>query len=276
MPDPIEALATVAAVADPHAVVVLTGERTAPMIVAAMDTGVPVGVYIHNVEYREFGGVLLPDPDISYFANSAFTAGRLRSLFGLQAQVLPPLVLPEHYRLDTSREKVLFINPTLPKGVEILFQVAERLPELAFRVFESWTLNPAWRAYCRRRAGGLDNLEWCGPTRDVETLYGAARLLMMPSVWEESYGRSAVEAQCSGIPVVASRRGGLPEAVGEGGVLVDADAPFDVWVDAVHSACTDKAHYARLVERARANAGRVEIGADYIVATLLTTLRARV
>ena len=39
-----------------------------------------------------------------------------------------------------------------------------------------------------------------------------------------TFGRIAVEPQFSGIPVVASDRGGLPEAVGPGGVLIDPAA----------------------------------------------------
>ena len=273
MPNTEESLNAVAAAVEPDAIVVLTGDNTATMIVVALDTDIPVGVYIHNVEFREFGGILLPDPQICYFSNSEFTARRLRALFGLESTVLLPLVQPETYRLDPKREKVLFINPSLLKGVEIFFQVAERLPDVPFRVFESWNLVPLWRGYCYSRIADLPNVEWCSPTRDVTTLYGSARILMMPSVWEEAYGRSAVEAQLSGIPVVASRRGGLPEAIGDGGILLDADADVDAWVEAVESIYSNPDLYEKLSDKARSNASRVEVSGDYIVATLLTVLQ---
>ncbi len=276
MPDPIEALATVAAVSEPDAIIVLTGDKTVPNIVAAMETGRPVGVYIHNVEFREFGGVLLPDPDICYFANSNFTARRLRSLFGLESQVLYPLVRADDYQFETSREKILFINPTVPKGVEIFFRIAERLPDLDFRVAESWNLTGPWRDYCRSRAEKLTNVEWTTPTRDMENLYGSARLLLMPSVWEESYGRSAVEAQHSGIPVLASNRGGLPEAVGDGGMCLDADADLDLWVDTLSRICSDSALYQILSDKARIHARQLEHSPDYIVAVLRTAMQAHI
>ncbi len=274
-PEPINALPTIAALNEPDAIVVLTGDKTVPMIVAAMQTGKPVGVYIHNVEYREFGGVLLPDPDIRYFSNSRFTARRLNALFGLDSEVVYPLVQPDSYCLDSSREKILFINPSLPKGVEVFFRVAERLPHLAFRVAESWNLNGAWRDYCLQRADRLENVEWMSPTRDPAVLYGSARLLIMPSVWEESFGRSVVEAQHSGIPVVASDRGGLPEAVGEGGICLPADSDVDTWVRTVEKLCADPALYAELSTKALANARSVEFSADYIVSVLLTGMRGQ-
>jgi glycosyltransferase involved in cell wall biosynthesis len=45
--------------------------------------------------------------------------------------------------------------------------------------------------------------------------------LLMPSVAPEGFGRVILEAQCSGIPVVGSNRGAIPEVLGTGGVVVD-------------------------------------------------------
>ena len=243
------------------------------MIVAAKELDIPVSVSIHNVEHREFGGVLLPDPDIQYFANSRFTARRLDALCSIEASPLMPLVQPENYQVHSSREKILFINPTQLKGVEILFRVAKSLPDIPFRVAESWNLNPAWREYCLSRAEEVGNVEWSPPTRDIHSLYGSARLLMMPSVWEESFGRSALEAQHAGIPVIASHRGGLPEAVGDGGLLIEADADIGTWVAAIERAWNDDALYQELTEKAIAHARQVEFTPDFIVATLVTAVR---
>ncbi|MCM8787206.1 MAG: glycosyltransferase family 4 protein [Candidatus Omnitrophica bacterium] len=40
-----------------------------------------------------------------------------------------------------------------------------------------------------------------------------AKVCVVPSVWEEPFGRVALEAQFLGIPVVATKQGGLPEIV---------------------------------------------------------------
>ena len=50
-----------------------------------------------------------------------------------------------------------------------------------------------------------------------------AAALIAPSRWEEPFGLSAAEAQASGTPVIATRRGALPEIVrnGETGFIVD-------------------------------------------------------
>jgi glycosyltransferase involved in cell wall biosynthesis len=53
-------------------------------------------------------------------------------------------------------------------------------------------------------------------------LYSQADLLVLPSIWRESYGLPVAESMASGVPVLASDCGGVPELVDEGvtGLLV--------------------------------------------------------
>jgi glycosyltransferase involved in cell wall biosynthesis len=57
---------------------------------------------------------------------------------------------------------------------------------------------------------------------DLPALYSGATLVVVPSL-EEGFGLPALEAMACGAPVVASRRGALPEVVGDAGVLVDPE-----------------------------------------------------
>ncbi|MBI0583941.1 MAG: glycosyltransferase family 4 protein [Methanomassiliicoccus sp.] len=72
-----------------------------------------------------------------------------------------------------------------------------------------------------RSSGVADKVEFTGRVseeRKVELL-STCRLFTMPSLFE-SYGLAAAEAMAWGKPVVASKVGGLPEVVGNGGLLV--------------------------------------------------------
>jgi glycosyltransferase involved in cell wall biosynthesis len=252
--DPVHDLPLLAASWEPDIIIVQSGTTLLPLLICALDTGRPTAVYLHNVETHQLGGTLVPDPSILYLANSEFTARRWRALCGLDCTVVPPLVLPERYFVPERGDSVLFVNPTQIKGVEIMFALADACPDIPFLVAESWGLNPLWRSHCLQRAAQLPNIAWHPPTHDMRTLYARARTLLMPSLWEESYGRTVVEAQINGIPVVASHRGALPEVVGAGGLLVDAHAPVDDWEQALRQAYQPSPLYDRLSEQARRQA----------------------
>jgi glycosyltransferase involved in cell wall biosynthesis len=51
---------------------------------------------------------------------------------------------------------------------------------------------------------------------DPDEVYRAIDVLVVPALWEEPLGMTVLEAYLHGIPVIVSRRGGLPETVDEG------------------------------------------------------------
>ena len=55
-----------------------------------------------------------------------------------------------------------------------------------------------------------------------QQLYREASMLVMPS-FDEGFGIPALEAMTVGVPVVAARRGALPEVIGDAGILVDPE-----------------------------------------------------
>ena len=89
--------------------------------------------------------------------------------------------------------------------------------------------------------GISQKIRWCGPqTRDgLATLMRGARLMLVPS-FSETFGLVALEANASGIPVVASDAGGLGEAIADGrtGVLLKSREP-EAWAAATHDLVSD-------------------------------------
>jgi glycosyltransferase involved in cell wall biosynthesis len=65
-------------------------------------------------------------------------------------------------------------------------------------------------------------------------LFEEASMLVIPSL-DEGFGLPALEAMTAGVPVIASRRGALPEVVGDAGTLVDHldDVAFAAAIDAL-------------------------------------------
>lgn len=62
------------------------------------------------------------------------------------------------------------------------------------------------------------NVEFLGK-RSIEetyTLIGNARVLVIPSLWNEPFGRVVIEAYAKGTPVIGAKAGGIPELIIDG------------------------------------------------------------
>ncbi len=192
-------------------------------------SGVPVVLHFRDVEFPDR---MLDFQPAGVIANSRFVANRVEQVFGLEASVLSNVFDPDKYRVSSVGGKVVFINPVPKKGLEMVFRLAEENPDIPFLFVEGWPQPKEVLQRIRKRAFKSGNIEWRPHTEDMRTIYANARALLVPSQWEEAWGRVVTEAQLSGIPVIASRIGGLPEAVGDGGLLLPPD-DFQAWSSAL-------------------------------------------
>ena len=90
--------------------------------------------------------------------------------------------------------------------------------------------------------GVARNVSFVGsiPYFDLVDRYRAADVLVFPSVWNEPFGMPVVEAMACGLPVVATRSGGIVEIVGDGetGLLVERGNATEL-ADAIGSLLAD-------------------------------------
>lgn len=258
-------------------VVMVTAGQPFRVAEAFAGHGVPLAVYLRDVEFHKLGGDPRAMPaDTVYLANSEFTAQKYRDEFGIDPVAVPPFVDREKYTAPARPENVTFINPHPLKGRDIAFDVAQRCPDIPFVFVEAWPLNDEDRAINAERLKAAPNVSMRPRTRDMRDVYSRARALLIPSQWEEAWGRIASEAHCCGVPAVASDRGGLAESVGEGGILIGPDAPIEAWVEAVRRLWDDDAHHAAMSEAARRYALRPALREENQIATVVDALeRAR-
>ncbi|SHI29382.1 glycosyltransferase [Wenxinia saemankumensis] len=252
---PPGAVAELVAREAPDVALVQSGQPV-PLARGFLAAGVPVVLYLRNVEAEDFGGDASELGPVHTIANSAFTADWYARNHGLAATVIHPTFRPEAYRTRTSRQVVTFINPHPLKGLHTAIGIARACPDIPFLFVDGWGLDPAEHERRDAALAGLPNVTLVPRTNDMRDVYGRTAILLVPSLWQEAFGRVAAEAQFSGIPVLASRCGGLPEAVGPGGLLVDPDAPPDVWVAALRAIWDDAARYGSLSAAAERHAAR--------------------
>jgi len=259
---PWEALDYVADQEQPELIVTMSGAPVR-MALAAKRTHIPILMRLQNVEFHLLGGRFGDLGSVPCVANSRFTADKYRAAFGINPRVIYPFISAGRYRTKRTKENVTFINPLPIKGSDIALGIARLCPEIPFAFVESWQLFPENRHYLMKELRALPNVTFLPPQNDMRAVYRKCCILLAPSVWEEAYGRVATEAQISGIPVVASSRGGLPEAVGAGGILLDPEQPIADWAAAVRKLWQDERHYDELSAAALAHAERREISSAY-------------
>jgi glycosyltransferase involved in cell wall biosynthesis len=244
------------------------------------ELGVPCVVYLRDAVFERLGGTVRDRPNLQYVATSRDLARRFTQAFEIVPPTIPPLVRPERYRVEPGGKNVTIVCPVPLKGVEIALGLAARRPDIPFVFLESWRLSPVQRLGLNRRTRTAPNISLRSPTHDMRTIYGETKLLLVPSRWPEAWGRVVSEAQVSGIPVLASDHGGLPESVGKGGILLDPAAGLDRWERELARIWDDQAEYERLAELALQHSRRLEFQpatiASELVAVLADLMRAAV
>jgi glycosyltransferase involved in cell wall biosynthesis len=163
--------------------------------------------------------------------------------------------------LPADRPVVLYVGRLVrDKGVHDIVDAAAR----ASRTEAVWLLVGAGRERAaleaRAARAGLDgDLRILGPRRhdELPPLYRLADIFVLPSRpaphWQEQFGLVLIEAMASGLPVIATDTGAIPEVIGPAGMIIPPGDP-DQLASAVERLLGDPAERRRLGRLARARA----------------------
>lgn len=142
---------------------------------------------------------------LNAFCKSKFVEGGLSAS---RIAVKPNFVERHTAALPTSRSGFVFVGRLSgEKGVDVLAKAARACPEARITV-----VGTGPEAHLLQ---GIPNVDCVGALDQagVRAKMAAASWLLLPSVCYENFPRTIVEAYSVGLPVVASRIGGLPEIV---------------------------------------------------------------
>lgn len=219
-----------------------------------LGSGKPTIVFLRDAEDPPSTLKEIARSGAAMICNSYFMANRLQRMSGRTAHVIYPSIAPLDGCAAGESGFITMINPHRVKGFATFLEIAGRLPEERFLVVESWPLSQDDKRSLLETISKLGNVEYSDRVPNIETIYRKTKLLLVPSIWEEAFGRVVIEAESCGIPVIASARGGLPEAVGQGGVCIEDYLNADVWVKEIRSLLDQPARYRELSELAVAHA----------------------
>ncbi|EKD33426.1 MAG: hypothetical protein ACD_76C00032G0002 [uncultured bacterium] len=114
------------------------------------------------------------------------------------------------------------------KGIDVLIEAGKRNKNIKIIIAGTG----AYESRLRKLAKNAANIEFVGfkDSDELWNLVRGARFVVVPSVWYEVFGLSALEAMAHGKPVIASKIGGLPEVVknNKNGLLFEAGSVKDL------------------------------------------------
>ena len=149
---------------------------------------------------------------------SDFVARRLRAEFGLDFQTVNHGISDE-FNIPRGRDgvrKILYAGTLSPlKGVHLLIDAFRRI-EGDFELLIAGSGESAYEATLRKMADGRVRFVGAVSPSEMPRLYSEADLVVVPSMWHETYNFVLREALMTGALAISSNLGAMPEAIKEG------------------------------------------------------------
>lgn len=153
--------------------------------------------------------------------NSKFMLSKISDYFEIPKKnidiLYPPISFPEDVKFSFSKNRfnICMINPSPSKGENIFLGLADKFPDFSFSYYSRYD-----KKYSK------NNVKYMGWGGNHCDMFATIDLLLVPSQWEEPFGRVAAEGILYGKPVLVSNRG-LPEIVSDYFIVQDDD--IDSW-----------------------------------------------
>ena len=169
-----------------------------------------------------------------------------------KTHILRPPVDWHEYEIQSKlhqRKYVTLSNLNENKGGDILIEIAKAAPEIEF-------LGVRGSYWKQIEDPTVENITYIDNTPKIKEVYAVTKILIMPSI-AETWGRTAVEAMSSGIPVIAAPTPGLKECCEDAALFVER-SNIDEWVRLIRRLANDQAFYDEYMNRGRARAKQLE------------------
>lgn len=268
------------------------GKEYWPLIILGLLLHVPVALFRHRVPpMKRLSGYWLPRLARRFLvvSNAARQACLARGVPPERVQVLYNPVNVALYTPDARKRSAILHaldidDDAITLGYCGRMQAGKGIFTLCAAVTAAMALEP--RLHCLWLGDGPDaqavrdraalsstgrRHHFLGWVDHIQPYYAAMSIVAFPSIAPETFGRTSVEAQAAGIPVLGSRVGGIPETLSPGvtGLLLPP-GDVDAWRDAILQMC-DASRRLPMGTAARAFA-REHFGTDVIAAEFVRVL----
>ncbi len=207
-------------------VIITQLEDSDKVIGVSKNMGIPVVLYVHDNSEENL--LSLKEKGLRFiFYNSNFIAQKFTKFSFIPSEIVFPVFDSDlYYSEKTNPTYVTMINPTERKGGKIFYEVCKKLTTISFQVVKGWT----GETFNTEAFSNVKQVEFGA---DMKNVYTESKFILVPSQWDEAFCRIPIEAGFSKIPTIASKVGGLPESVGNSGILISDYANPLAWIAAI-------------------------------------------
>lgn len=235
-------------------------ENTDRASILGKQYGVPVVHLLHNTFEPSRAAVAQYHPALAV-ANTQWMLEDLQDWWQVDQGDRPmPSTLVVHPPVSVAEyatkpgDHITLINLSDDKGSGMFYALAKRFPDRKFLGVVG-----AYGDQVRLDLPNVEILDHVPGNRMREQVYARTKVLLAPS-WYESYGRVAVEAACSGIPVIAHPTPGLREALGGAGIFADRE-DVDAWEENLRRLLSPRG-WSAASKRVKAHAQQIDTAGD--------------
>jgi glycosyltransferase involved in cell wall biosynthesis len=242
-------------------------------------SNIPTVLYVSSIEYGDNLAIGKPFAPDYIITTSEFARKRIFEQSDRDSIVISPRI--DFQRFDPSKnspEYVTLINPVKIKGSDIFYRLVAEMPDVKFLSKSAWNnlkKDGVWdtnRLQLIAESLGdelvipkedispiFPNLVSINNEKDISWVYNKTKILLSPSLWEETYGRTNVEAMYHGIPVIASNRGGIPESTDGAAILINNPENFLEWKNALQNVLDNDLLFRKMQEESISRASRYSL-----------------
>lgn len=188
-------------------------------IIMAKQAKRPLVHFVHND--IPYDSIINSFGNVSAVYNSEWIKNKIG--YTIPGIILHPPCDCKDYRTETTKEFITLVSLNERKGGYLFYEIAKAMPDKKFLGVMGSYDNPGPLGMSQfdiiNHLMRLPNFTLVANTPDIKATYARTRLLLMPSDYE-SWGRTATEAMCSGIPVICTPTPGLIENCGDAAVYV--------------------------------------------------------
>jgi glycosyltransferase involved in cell wall biosynthesis len=193
--------------------------------------------YVRSVPEGRWVDPAIKDLQWTVFNSKSLLESRRYDMDTKKTFILHPVVDYREYTVDEKERNPVYVtlsNVNDNKGGRLLIDLAKALPDVQFQ-----GILGGYRSQIVDK--GVPNLRYVPNTTKIKDVYAQTWALIMPSK-EETWGRTAVEAMASGIPVVVAPTPGLRECCGDAAIFCERN-DLNSWVSAIQKLRSDKEYY---------------------------------